>query len=664
MIEVTAPPRTRPSYASPTQTTGTREEREISDLPVTVGVANRTLMDDRLARRTEDVLPLLPGVQLFAGSGGTWDDYTVRGFRVWSGTTFRNGFLSGYSGANATDAVNIERVEVVRGSASALYGPGLPGGSINFVTKRPAADARVNVGLSVGSFDTYRGELDATGPIAPGVLYRMTASAESTAGFRDFNDFRRYLVNPVVSVKLDRHSWLLVEVQRYGQAYRSDPRGVPVLNGDPLALPVRRSLIEPAQPLANISGDLLRLELWHALSSAWSMRVAAQSKAGRYTEYALNPLALDDTGTILSRIAVNWQSQSRDTNLQLALHGKVQIGPIGHEIAAGVDLGREIVDWRLGLSDPASNPYVIDVVDPHYGAPLPSAPLQEGRMNRWSYQTGGIYASDIVTLSPQFTVLVGARADSYRQESSTTTITERAGQPEHSLRAGAVFRPWRALAFYGNASTGFWPVLGTAANGGVLRPERSRAFEAGARTALAADLLTFDAVAFQVDNRNISVPDPAHPDFQVQRGAARSRGAEFSATGRVEAWLRVMATYSYTVARITEDTDPSNVGTALPLTAQHSGGGFAVAEAPNGPLRGLNLGGGAVYTSGRALSDHSEIPGYVRFDARLGFRSGRLESTLFVENLFDRRYIRSGNDALGVLYGAPRSVLVATRASF
>ncbi|HEY3665772.1 MAG TPA: TonB-dependent receptor, partial [Polyangiaceae bacterium] len=144
VIEVTAPPRARPSYAAPTQMTGTREEREISDLPVTVGVANRTLMNDRLARRTEDVLPLVPGVQLFAGSGGFWDDYTVRGFRVWAGTTFRNGFISGYSGANATDAVNIERVEVVRGPASALYGPGLPGGSITFVTKRPAADSRVD----------------------------------------------------------------------------------------------------------------------------------------------------------------------------------------------------------------------------------------------------------------------------------------------------------------------------------------------------------------------------------------------------------------------------------------------------------------------------------------------------------------------------------------
>jgi iron complex outermembrane receptor protein len=196
VIEVTAAPRARPSYAAPTQMTGTREEREISDLPVTVGVANRTLMDDRLAHRTEDVLPLVPGVQLFAGSGGFWDDYTVRGFRVWAGTTFRNGFISGYSGANATDAVNIERVEVVRGPASALYGPGLPGGSINFVTKRPAADPRVDVGVSVGRFNTYRGELDATGPIAPGALYRMTASAESTAGYRDFNDFRRSIAKP------------------------------------------------------------------------------------------------------------------------------------------------------------------------------------------------------------------------------------------------------------------------------------------------------------------------------------------------------------------------------------------------------------------------------------------------------------------------------------
>ncbi len=664
VIEVTAPPRARPSYASPTQTTGTREERDVSDLPVTVGVANRTLMDDRLARRTEDVLPLVPGVQLFAGSGGTWDDYTVRGFRVWSGTTFRNGFLSGYSGANAVDAVNIERVEVVRGPASALYGPGLPGGSINFVTKRPAADPRVSVGLSVGTFDSYRGELDATGPIAPGVLYRMTGSVDSTAGYRDFNDFRRYLLNPEVSIELDRQTWLLVEFQRYGEAYRSDPRGVPILGNDAFAVPVKRSLIEPNQPLANISGELARVELWHEFSAAWSLRVAAQSKFGRYTEYALNPLGLEPDGHTLDRIAVNWASQSRDTDLQIGVRGKLHTGPVRHEVMAGVDLGREIVDWRIGLSDFGADPDPIDVSHPQYGAPLPSAPLQTGRMNRWSYQTGGVYASDIITLCPQLIVLVGARADSYRQESSTNTITERAGQPEQSLRAGVVYRPLEPFALYANASTGFWPVLGTAANGGVLRPERSHAFELGERTSITGDRLTLDAVAFEIDNRNISVPDLAHPDFQVQRGAARSRGLELSATSRQGDWLRLIASYAYTVARVTEDTDPSNIGTDLPLTAHHSGGAFAVLEAPQGPLHGANIGGGALYTSQRALSDHAEIPGYVRFDGRLGFRSGRLESTLFIENMFDRRYVRSGNDRLGILYGSPRSFLVSTRASF
>jgi iron complex outermembrane receptor protein len=610
-------------------------------------------------------LPLVPGVQLFAGSGGFWDDYTVRGFRVWAGTTFRNGFLSGYSGANATDAVNIERVEVVRGPASALYGPGLPGGSINFVTKRPAADSRVDVGMSVARFDTYRGELDATGPIAPGVLYRMTASAESTAGYRDFNDFRRYLVNPVVSLELDRQTWLLAEVQRYGQAYRSDPEGVPILAGNPLGLPRHRSLIEPDQPLAHISGELERVELWHAFSSAWALRVAAQDKSGRYSEYALYPVGLADDGATLSRIAVNWESTSRDTALQFGVRGKLQTGPVQHEVMAGLDLGREIVDYRQGFSDPSVNPYTIDVYDPHYGAPLPDAPLATGRLNRWTYQTGGIYASDIVTLCPELTLLVGARADGYRQESSTSTLTERAGQPEQSLRAGAVYRPFGALAFYANASTGFWPVLGVTATGGVLRPERSRAFELGQRTAIAGDLLTLDAVLFRVDNRNISVPDPNRPDFQVQRGEALSRGLELSATSQVDGWLRVIASYAYTVARITQDTDPNNIGTDLPLTAHHSGGGFAVAEAPKGVLRGANIGGGAVFTSQRpTATDHTELPGYVRFDARLGFRSGRIESTLYIENVLDRRYIRSGTERLGVLYGSPRSVQLSTRASF
>ncbi|HEY4158402.1 MAG TPA: TonB-dependent siderophore receptor [Polyangiaceae bacterium] len=659
-IDVTAPARKEPSYATSTQVTATREERKVADLPLTVTAITHDAIDDRDAHRTNDVLMLAPGVQFFSGYGGTWDDYTLRGFHIWSATTFRNGFLSGYSGANAIDVVNVERIEVIRGPASALYGPGLPGGAINFVTKRPSEQARSRVGISVGSFDTARAELDTTGPLSDGVLYRLTAAGDTSSGYRDFNTFRRYVINPVVSLRLARDTWLLAEVQAYEEAYRADPYGVPQIAGNSQAFPVARSFAEPALPLATTSGQLGRVELFHELSPRWSLRVATQTQLGRYDEEALNPALLDTDGRSLIRVLSNWQSHSADTALQVALRGKFATGSLEHELIAGVDARREIVDYRIGLSDPTVDPYVIDVFDPHYGSPLPSAPLPPGRLDRWTYESGGVYANDLVKLAPGLNLLGGARADTYRQTSATSTLFDKAGEPALTGRTGVVYQLIEQSALYGNLSTGFWPVLGIQGDGHVLKPEHSFAWELGQRTSLGREQLTFDAVLFDIKNRNISVIDPTNTNFQIQRGRAESRGVELALTARLARHLRAMASYAYTHAVVTDDPDPKQIGSNLPLSARHAGAGFIEWLV----LPGLSVGPGLVYTSKRSLVDQSEIPGYVRFDARVAYRHGRVESSLFVQNVLDRRYTLSGTNALGVLPGAPRNVQLTTRVSF
>lgn len=661
VIEVTAPRPQRPSYATTAQSTATREERSISDLPVSVTTVSRAVIEDRDAHRANDVLTLGPGVQYFSGYGGTWDDYTIRGFHVWSAGTFRNGFLSGFSGANAADAVNVERVEILRGPASALYGPGLPGGAINYVSKRPGQAARSSVGVSIGSFNTARAELDSTGPLgSERVLYRLTTALDTTSGYRDFNDWRRYLVNPVVSAQVGDKTWLLVEAQAYGQAYRADPYGVPLLQGRADRLPVARSLAEPSLPLATTSGQLGRVELLHELSRAWSLRVATQTQLGRYEEQSLFPAFLDPDTHALVRVLVNWESRSKDTAFQAALRGKLTTGSVRHELTIGSDLRRETVDYRVGSSDPSVDPYVLDVLDPHHGAPLPAAPLPPGRLDRWDYQAAGVYVSDLVTLRPGLTLLAGGRADTYKQISTTRDVLDSAGEPALTGRVGVVGRVARPLALYASLSNGFWPVLGIQAGGRVLKPEHSLAWEIGQRTNLHGDALTFDAVYFHIDNKNVSVLDPANPNFQVQRGRAESQGVELALTCKLDERVRGMASYAYTHAVVADDPNPAQIGKSLPLSARHAGAAFVDWTV----LEGLSLGPGVLFTSERDLVDSAEIPGYVRLDGRIAYRRGRVQSSLLVQNVLDRRYTLSGTSELGVLPGSPRSLQLTTRVQF
>lgn len=658
VVDVVAPPRPT-SYAAPMQTIGTRDPMPAHDVPQSVTVLNRDLLDDLGARRTDDALPLVPGVQTYDGYGGVFDDYLVRGFQVWAGTVYRNGYLNGYSGGSTTDAVNVERIEVIRGPASALYGPALPGGSIDFVTKRPRSKASTRLGVSAGSFDTYRGELDSTGPLSSHVRYRLTGAAESTSSWRDHDTFRRWLANPSFEMDLAPGTVLFVEGQAYRTEFRSDPLGVPEIGGDPFALPTSRSYTDPGLPLSRAQGLLGRIELEQRLSDRVSLRLGTQTKAGDYAERTLLWGAPEADGRTLERIFFNWYSSSADTSFQAALHGTADTGPVAHAFIVGADAGFEHVHFRAAVSDPAQAA-PIDLYAPVYGVPLPSAPLPDGPADAWSYRIAGVYANDVVTIARPLKVMVGGRLDDYSQESEVGGAHDQTGEVAFSPRGGAVFDVVDGLSVYGNVSRGFWPSLGVDASGGVLKPQHSLSYEGGARAAASDDVATLDVAVFHIDNENIPVPDPSNPSFSLQIGEAVSRGVEAQATARPNELVRVFASYAYTDAKVTADPEPAKVGKPLPLAAKHTGALWSQLELPVRRSERLGFGLGGVYRGERPLEDDTTVPAYVRLDAILSYRTQRVRSALRVENLLGTRYVRGGLNANAVLLGAPRNVMLTT----
>ncbi|HVU00682.1 MAG TPA: TonB-dependent siderophore receptor [Polyangiaceae bacterium] len=651
-----------PTYAAKAQTTGSRATRPVADVPQAMTVVPGVLLEDMGSRRIEDALALTPSVQLGSGFGLLWEDYYVRGSRIWSGTMYRNGYLTGYSGISSTDAIGVERVEVLRGPAAALYGPVLPGGAINVVTKRPLRTAGAAVTVGGGSFGSYRAAVDATGPLSSRVAYRVTGAFDRTEGYRDFDESSRVVVNPSFSVALSSKTRLLLETQVFRVRYRPDSRGVPIVGGDPFALPNSRSLVEPTTPITEFDGGLGRVELEHVVDSSLSVRVGLQRQEAIQDERALAFLGFEPDGRTLDRLPTHYRARSADLAAQVGVEWRTATGPMDHDVVAGLDLRHEAVNWRVGA---AAAPFPIDAFEPVYGGVAPPVDEQAGADNVWTYDDAGLYANDVVHVTRAVRVVVGGRVDQYRQKSVApiATVNEKKGEFAPSGRLGFVWDATDFVSAYASASRGFWPVLGVSADTKLLSPERSTGAELGARLAIDEDRFTLDASVFSTWNRHVTLPDPAAPDFQVQRDLARNRGVELWATAHPIAPIRLVASYTLTDARVTEDSNEALVDTTLPFVSRHAGGAWAMVEAP---LAGamVDAGGGFRAVGTRHLNDGTPVPGYGRIDGTLGIARKWARLRLLIQNLAGARYVQSGNDVNSVLFGSPRSFFLTATASF
>lgn len=640
-------------FSTSTSASATRVDVDLSATPAAVTVLPRSVIESTLSRRTDDALLLVPSVQLGNGYGGTWDDYNVRGFRVWAGTTFRNGFLNSYSAPNVADTANVDRIEVLRGPASVAFGPTPPGGAINFVTSSADGEARRIVRV-IGAYPyAARTELDFGGPLSEedGLDVRVIGAAELDDGYRDHETTGRWLANPTLRWQPSRRTRVTLELEGHGNYFRSDGRGVPIVNGDPFALSRRRSFTEPDLPLGEMLGGLSRIEAQHRIGRHLTLRGSVQAKLGSYDELAVNSLGLRDDGRTLNRLVYRWELRAREIAARASLVASFETEGVEHEIVAGIDGSHEWIDWRMQVADPGAMPYPIDIYTPQYGQPLPMVPTG-GPKNHWRYSLAGAYVSERATVTDGLSFLLSGRVDLYEQVSELPDRTSRRGNPGGSARAGVIYEPVPTLAFWASAGQGFWPVLGVAADGGVLSPEHGLTFESGVRFLPEQRELTFDLTGYWLRNYNISVPDPANPDFQVQRGEATSFGLEVSATARLTDRARLIAAYAWVDAQVTDDPISENIGHVLPLTAAHTGS-LWLEGSPLKCVPGLLLRVGGAFSTDRVLLDRAEIPGYGRLDAGIGYRAKAWRTTLRVENVLNTKYVRSGTDAAAIVFGRP-----------
>jgi len=645
-----------PSRAS----TATRTDTPLRDIPASISVIPRQLLEDQNTIRIQDALQNVSGVNRQGNLGGSdAGGYVLRGFAQEG--NFRNGFRDNdfYS---SVDPANIERIEVLRGPASVLYGQVEPGGIINVVTEQPLDTPFYEVDLNVGNYSFYRPTVDLSGPLTAddSLLYRLNLAYQNSDSFRDFNFTERVFIAPVLTWNISDRTSLTFDFEYLNNEYRSD-RGLPSIGDRPAPVTISRFVGYP------FDGDTRTdrvfragYRLQHQLSEDWELRNAFSFSSGRLEgAFATGGRSLIDDR--FSPIALNRDDFLRENyTLQTELTGVFNTGSIVHRPLFGVELRRNTSTNTNFASDPIP---ALDIFDPDYDVTFPIRFNEEPSFSFTARtNTLGIYLQDQITLAENLKLLIGGRFDTTRYQEdffagdfvADTDVSASAFSP----RIGIVYQPIEPISLYASYSRSFVPeTFGSDASGNPFEPTRGTQYEAGIRADINQQLSATLAF-FEITKSNIVTTDPDNPNFSIQVGEQRSRGIELDLAGEILPGWRIITAYAYTDATVSDDnTIP--VGNRLINVPYHAASLWTTYEFQSGDLQGLGFGLGVYYVGDREadLSNTSTLPSYWRTDSAVYYRRDNWRLALNFRNLFDETYYETAQSRDIIYPGAPFTVI-------
>lgn len=653
-----------------------RSETPLREVPQAIRVVPRQAIDDIGAVRLEEAYDYVSGVNRQNSFGGLWDNFSIRGFAgdPNTGANFLRNSYAGNRGYNAPrDMANVERLEVIKGPAAALYGGGEPGGILNIVTKKPQFKAGHAVEVYAGSYDTYRTTIDSTAPITDTLAYRLNMAYEDKGSFRDHIDSQRYLIAPSFTWLLTPNTVVDYDFEALRQKTPMD-RGVIAINGQVGSVPRDRFLGEPNDGDITIDNKTHNLTVEHELSSDWKAKAGLAYRTTRLDGYSTEAsprtagsIRWTTAGApIIERERRHRDFSSNDLAFQGEIHGKLATGRLKHELLAGVDSYRFELDqvMRRGRSATA---YGLDIHNPVYGQ-TPLA-LDTTPTNTRETQTDtGFFLQDQIHLAQDWRLLAGLRHDRFRQEIDNRNTGTRSEQ-EHNVTTPRLGLTWLAtptLSVYALASESFRANNGVDAAGGSFNPERGKSKEVGLKYEALNKRYGGTLSVFEIDKKNVLTNDPANAGFSIAAGEARSRGIEIDFSGQVTDKIRVLANYAYLDTEITQDNNPGLVGAPIINVPKHSGSALTMYE--DGYAGGrYGFGAGATYVGKRAGNsiDSFELPGYTTVRTMAYWKPNKtLRFSLDIDNLFDKTYYASSYDVYWVTPGAPRTITVGMQARF
>ncbi|MCV0386455.1 MAG: TonB-dependent siderophore receptor [Nitrobacter sp.] len=642
--------------------TATKTDTPIVEVPQSISVVTRDQIETRRNLTLNETLQYTPGV--FAGTGGhqhSAPQFQIRGFQTTplNGAFYLNGLRS--IGSGDLEPYGLERVEVMRGPASVLYGQGQPSGVIALVTKRPTEQPFHEVRLQGGSFEQRGGAFDFGGPIREDrtLLYRFTGLLREGGNGIDFsNDKRAFLSGavtwrPTTATEITAFGLYQKDQGKWNFGLPARGTALPNPNG---RIPITRYIGEPAFDYDNTESTAVGYNLEHRATDGLTFRQNLQYGRQVWDYRYVSPRSVQaDLRTLNRGGAQNyrtWDSFAVDNQAEL----KANTGPLRHTVLFGVDYRWGQIT-NVGTDSGVVGP--IDVFAPIYNTGVFMPPADYGTQQTLNYT--GIYLQDQIKLD-RWIVTLGGRYD--WSDLKTADIFNANGPSTNQIASAFTKRGGLGYEFdsgvvpYIGYSESFLPVSGTTFDQVPFNPETGKQYEAGIKYQPRDTNLRLTAAVYDLRRQNVTTADPAHPGFSIQTGEISSRGFEFEAVASLTSNLNLTAAYAYNDARVTQ-SNGADLGKRPFRSPPHLASLWADYTIRDGALSGLGFGGGIRYVSASAgdFLNTFEAPAYTVVDAMARYDIDNWRFSVNATNLFDAYYVAACFSTTQCNVGRTRTVL-------
>jgi len=628
-------------YVARQSITATKSNVALKETPQSVSVVTREQIENQNAQTLDQALAYTPGVQSLTGGANstTSDGLQIRGFNVTGSSPF---YLNGAKLARNTFSTTVEpygmeRIELLRGPASILYGAAAPGGVVNMVTKLPTREPLREIRLQGGSHDRRQLAADVSGPLTDdgALAYRVTGLTRDSDSMVDhIPDDRDFLQGAL--------SWQPTDATRLTVFATYQKNDTTYVYGLPAAGTVQpnpngridrdRFTGEPGFNEFVSESYTLGYLLNHRVSDNWTFRQNALyfTADADYADIFVGGYAADQR--TVTRGAYARQDDNHSWSLDNQLEGIFDLGRVRHTVLFGVDYNEQ----SFAREQYSGTVAPLDLYAPVYGSPvvLGNAPITDYESDN---QQLGFYAQDHIKVDDRWVILLGGRYDRFDNEQRDRLTGDRATTYDDSTftgRAGLVYLFDNGWAPYLSYSQSFEPV--ESSTGVNYDPTEGEQYEAGLRYAPDNRNLSATLSVYDLTQQNVLTTAPTGGP-QIQEGEVRSRGAELEARAEFDNGLSLIAGYAYTNAEITKSNN-GNQGNEPGAVPEHSASLWADYRF-GGALSNLNVGAGARYIgSSFDLGNTVRVPDYTVYDALVGYWLNDWRLALNVQNLTDEDY--------------------------
>ncbi len=656
-------------YVAHQSATATKTDTPLLETPQAISVVGRDQIAAQAAHTLVGALGYTPGVQTGQDPvENRFDSLLIRGFQP---TLFLDGMQlpSGASqfGRSMVDPFSLERIEVLRGPSSSLYGKIAPGGLVNMVSLRPPAEATHMLDVQGNNFGQLQGGFDLGGPLNQDgtLLYRLTGLVHGGGTQIDHVDDRRIMIAPAFTWRPDDDTSLtfLSQFQRddSGVEIQFLPAQGTLLSNPNGTVPVGRFLGEPGFDGYRRTQYWLGYQFEHRFNDNVTVRQNFRYANLNTDLFAVIGVGLQSDIKTLNRLGYYVAERAQNITLDNQAELHFRTGPLAHTALVGVDYRWVTSRFEMGTG-PAPT---LNIFDPVYGAPItpPTATTRTGQVQNQI----GVYAQDQIALG-RWRLTLSGRHDWVSTATQNFVAGTHQDQDDGAFsgRAGVNYVFDFGLSPYVAYAHSFQPTLGTTFNGAPFKPTTGDEYEAGLKYQPPGTNVALNAALYTLTEQNALASDGAHVGFQVQTGEIRARGIELDATASLTNGLNLVAAYTYTDAENTNGA-ATTIGKRPIGVPRHSVSLWGDYALPSGPLQGLGFGGGVRYfgdTFGDAANT-LHIPGYALLDATLHYDLGQVRPQLSgaklvlnATNLLDKRYVATCTSLSACYYGTGRMVTV------